>query len=225
MNMEFYSLATILLIASVGALPNKYFDNDMKNTDIENVIIENIKYASLQLKQLGHDPFVLKGNKYGNAHYYTLPQGLNIYGYFENLRISGVTDVIINSVSYTEDVLVMDLSYPSVELSVDEVQYEVAYKGINKKLELSGSMVAQHVRLITEVNLGSNEISIGDIGVHFHLENIESKVTVIYGNNDVSNSFNEFVERHIPFIILQHQEEIGSGLKEILYSIITTYIL
>ncbi|CAG5026894.1 unnamed protein product [Parnassius apollo] len=198
-KMKTIAFAFVALLVGVNAVHNVVPKADVRNEKIiDGIIIGIIESIAQQIQDLGLDPLEI-GRFVGE---YTFP----VDGIFrgsvsiENFELSGLSNIVINEVSFQGNTLSLDLALPSID-------------GSAGKLSIKG------LRIAGQVTLGTEKL-IDDLNLGFSLGGIESDLNVNIMGYDISNRLNEYLGNTLPSQLNKYEEQLNSVLANIILKVL-----
>ncbi|CAG5026902.1 unnamed protein product [Parnassius apollo] len=216
--MKTITLAFVALLVGVNSLPHHAPKANVKKEKIiDGIVINIIERIAEHIQGLGLDPLVI--DKFDGE--YTFP----VDGIFsgsvsiENFESSGLSNIVVNEVSFKHSTLSFDISLPSIDSFIGDVSVEVHI--LRRKLfgEGSGRLNIKDLRFAGQVTIGSEKL-IKDLNLAFSLGDIESDLHVNILGYDISNRLNEYLGKTLPSQLKKYEEKLNRVLANFILKVL-----
>ncbi|XP_045542488.1 uncharacterized protein LOC106707796 [Papilio machaon] len=186
-SMKTIVFAFVALLATANARPQEVETAD--SSFINEIVVELVDTVIELIKERGLDPYVVEVAE-GE---YPVEGILFANGSVDNFMFSGLSNIVVNSVSFSGSHLDIDISLPRIVTSVENVVGDVNLWSRSIQGEFSGSIAIVDLRLAARVSLGLPEYLFDDLNLSCQLGGIEADFNsfVIQGR-DVTDSVNNF---------------------------------
>ncbi|KPJ17797.1 hypothetical protein RR48_06603 [Papilio machaon] len=216
--MKIIGFALFALLATANSLPQQVQSSNLKDSRVlDQVVMGLIESITQLIKDHGLDPYVA-----------VLAEGeialggiLFASGRVDNFVFSGLSNIVVNSVSFSGTDLDIDISLPRIAASVDNVIGDVTIGSRNIQGEFSGRIAIVDLRLAARISLGLSAYLLDDLSLSCQLGGIEADFSsFVLQGNDVTDSVNNFVGNTLPNLLIQYENEINRFFERFIIRIV-----
>ncbi|XP_045542485.1 uncharacterized protein LOC106707853 [Papilio machaon] len=217
-NMKIIGFALFALLATANSLPQQVQSSNLKDSRVlDQIVNELIKSIVELIKERKLDPYVVPLAEGEIA----LGGILFASGRVDNFVLSGLSNIVVNSVSFSGSELDIDISLPRIAASVDNVIGDVTIGSRNIQGEFSGRIAIVDLRLAARISLGLSAYLLDDLSLSCQLGGIEADFnSFVLQGNDVTDSVNNFVGNTLPNLLIQYENEINRFFERFIISIV-----
>ncbi|XP_013163536.1 PREDICTED: uncharacterized protein LOC106114763 [Papilio xuthus] len=224
--MKSFAFGLLMLVACAAALPQAQDLTDFgaERRDIAEIVVNAFDRFIQRILNRGLDPYVL--DRADGEYVFFLPTVFSASARIENLRFTGLSNIVINSISYSpiSNNLNIDIAMPGLMASVGGASFEVTALGREISGSLSGLLAINGigVRGSAKVTVGDG-VSVTDVDVDASLDSIQSALAVRILGLDLSIPIQNWLN-NLPANLSLYDELIDRGLARILEILLNHYL-